>query len=431
MPASRRPSVILLGSGRTYRMHAFAEAAAALGAEVVTGDDVPMPLLSRAGSVALALDYRDLPRATDAIVRFARQSPVDAIVGLDDSGTLLAARASAALGLPHNAPEAAEAARNKHAMRCRFAEASVPSPAFRLWRTSDDPRTIAAESRYPCVVKPTMLAGSRGVMRADSPSELVERFERLRRILATERCDEVLVEDYVPGVEVALEGLLEAGRLRVLALFDKPDPMEGPFFEETIYVTPSRLPAEAQGAIIDAATAAAAALGLREGPVHAELRWNERGAFLIEVAARSIGGLCSRTLRFGADISLEELILRHALGLAIDSDGDGRANGVMMIPIPSAGHLRAVDGVDAASSMPGIEKVEITARMNHPLVPLPEGSRYLGFILARADSPEAVEEGLRTAHRRLDFDVDPSGSAASAGPAPSPDSPESTKEPCA
>ena len=307
--------MILLGSGRTYRLGAFAAAAERLGVDVVTGDDVPLPLMNRAAALDLPLDYRDLVRSTEAVVAFARRVPVAAIVGVDDSGTLLAARASQALGLPHNAPEAAEAARDKHLMRCRFAAAGVPSPAFRLWRLSDDPATIAAATRFPCVVKPTMLSGSRGVMRADDPAELAARFARLRGILAHERCDEVLVEDYIPGVEVALEGLLDGGRLRTLALFDKPDPLDGPYFEETLYVTPSRLPADVQAAIEAAAAAAAAALGLREGPIHAELRWNERGPFLIEVAARSIGGLCSQTLRFGTDMSLEELILRQALGL--------------------------------------------------------------------------------------------------------------------
>jgi biotin carboxylase len=368
---------------------------------------VPLPLMNRAAALDLPLDYRDLVRSTEAVVRFARQVPVAAIVGIDDSGTLLAAKASQALGLPHNAPEAAEAARDKHLMRCRFAAAGLPSPAFRRWRLSDDPAVVAADTAFPCVVKPTILSGSRGVMRADDPAELAARFARLRGILAPERCEDVLVEDYIPGVEVALEGLLDGGRLRTLALFDKPDPLEGPFFEETLYVTPSRLPTDVQTDIKDVASAAAAALGLREGPIHAELRWNDEGPWLIEVAARSIGGLCSRTLRFGTDMSLEELILRQALRLPIDAPREGRAGGVMMIPIPAAGHLRAVDGVEAASSVPGIEKVEITARMNHPLVPLPEGDSYLGFIFARGETPDAVESALRSAHDHLRFEIVP------------------------
>ena len=407
MLTPRPRKVILLGSGRTYRLAAFKLAAEKLGVSVVTGDDVPLPMLGRATALDLPLDYRDLVKSTAAVVAFARRVPVAAIVGIDDSGTLLAARASQALGLPHNLPEAAEAARDKHLMRCHFEAAGVPSPRFERWKVTDDPARVAAATRFPCVVKPTMLAGSRGVMRADDPAELATRFARLRTILAGERCDEVLVEDYIPGVEVALEGLLDDGTLRRLALFDKPDPLEGPYFEETLYVTPSRLPLAAQRAIERAAQQAAVALGLRQGPVHAELRYNERGPFLIEVAARSIGGLCSKTLRFGTDMSLEELILRQALGLPVDPFRERRAGGVMMIPIPAAGHLRGVSGVDAASSVPGIESVEITARMNHPIVPLPEGDSYLGFIFARGETPGLVEEALRAAHACLRFEIVP------------------------
>ncbi len=407
--------VILLGSSRTYRTDAFVAAATRLRAEVITGDDVPPPLLPRVAT-GLPLDYRDLVRSTAAIVRYASEHRVLAIVGVDDSGTVLAARASAELGLPHNDPESAEAARSKHVMRCRFAAAGVPSPAFSLHHTDDDPEAFAALVKYPCVLKPTMLSGSRGVMRADTPAELVERFLRLRRILAHERCDEVLVEDYIPGVEVALEGLLQNGRLRVLALFDKPDPLEGPFFEETLYVTPSRLPASVQQAVADTTGHAAASLGLREGPVHAELRINEHGPWMVEVAARSIGGLCSKTLRFGSGMSLEELILRHALSLDTGpAHREAGAGGVLMIPIPRAGILRAVRGVAAAQAVPLVESVEITARTSYPLVPLPEGDSYLGFVFARGESPRAVEDALRSAHARLAFDIVPEIPLASSG----------------
>jgi biotin carboxylase len=407
--------VILLGSARTYRTEAFTAAALRLGADVVTGDDVPLPMLSRTQS-PLPLDYRDFVRATDAIVRFAEDHPVTAILGMDDSGTVLAARASAALGLPHNDPEAAQAARSKHDMRCRFAEAGVPSPAFALHHVGDDPVKLAASVSYPCVIKPTLLSGSRGVMRADTPAQFVERFARLARILAGERCDEVLVEEYIPGVEVALEGLLQEGRLRVLALFDKPDPLEGPFFEETLYVTPSRLPAEVQQAVADAAGHAAVALGLREGPVHAELRINDKGPWLVEVAARSIGGLCSKTLRFGTDMSLEELILRQALRMEIGSlTSATRAGGVLMIPIPRAGILRAVHGIEAAQAVPLVESVEITARTSYPLLPLPEGDSYLGFVFARGESPAEVEAALRAAHACLRFDIVAEMKVAAAG----------------
>jgi biotin carboxylase len=284
----------------------------------------------------------------------------------------------------------------------------VRQPRFRAARTGDDPAALAAQTAYPCVVKPAMLQASRGVMRADTPAEFCERFLRLRRMLARERCDDVLIEEFVPGFEVALEGLLDGGRLEVLALFDKPDPLDGPFFEETIYVTPSRLAQATQAECAAAARTAAAALGLREGPIHAELRVNARGAWLIELASRSIGGLCSKTLRFGVDggASLEELILRQALGLGPPPASDAsRASGVMMIPIPRGGVLRGVSGEADALRVPLIEGLEITARLHQQLLPLPEGDSYLGFLFARGERPADVEAALRAAHARLRFEI--------------------------
>ncbi|HEV2235220.1 MAG TPA: ATP-grasp domain-containing protein, partial [Ktedonobacterales bacterium] len=236
--------------------------------------------------------------------------------------------------------------------------------------------------------------------------------ERVRRMLAAEDgapgADAVLIEDFIPGVEVALEGLVTGGRLRVLALFDKPDPLDGPFFEETIYVTPSRLAPAVQDAIADCAQGSVRALGLREGPVHAELRVNERGPWILEIAGRSIGGLCSSVLRFGSDVCLEELILRHAAGNSLPSlQREQRAAGVMMLPIPKAGILRGYGGVEAAAAVPGIDGVEITAKLRYPLVPLPEGSAYLGFLFAHGATPAEAEQALRTAHALLTFDIRP------------------------
>lgn len=408
------PRLLLLASARTYRNRAFRTAARKLGVEVTLGLDVPPPLLPK-GAGRLALDYRDFSAATAAILAYAQEHPVAAILGVDDSGTVLAARAGAALGLPHNAPDAAEAASDKAVMRARFAAAGVPSPHFSKFSIQDDPEDIAeavGESAigYPCVLKPTRLAASKGVMRADNPFEFLERFERLKRILAKEGCDDLVVESFIPGQEVALEGLLQAGQLTVLALFDKPDPLDGPFFEETLYVTPSRLPDAVQAAITQAAQAACAALGLQEGPVHAELRVNAAGPVLVEVAARSIGGLCSQVLRFthSADVSLEELILRQALGRPVEAaHRETLAGGVMMIPIPAAGLLKGVAGLEAAQAVPGITSIEITAPLNYPVVPLPEGDSYLGFIFARGATPAQVEAALREAHRQLVFEIVP------------------------
>jgi biotin carboxylase len=266
---------------------------------------------------------------------------------------------------------------------------------------------------FPCVVKPLMLSASRGVIRADDEAQFVGAVRRLDRILQTsevsvtgEAARQILIERFVPGREVALEGLLVKGELHVLALFDKPDPLDGPFFEETIYVTPSRLPATVQAEIASCTSRAAQALGLQDGPVHAELRVNRHGPWVIEVAARSIGGLCSRTLRFGTGLSLEELILRHALGMEVPTlERERRAAGVMMLPVPRAGVLKEVRGQAEALAVPGIDEVAITAHPGQDLVPLPEGASYPGFIFARAESPERVEAALREAHRRLEFVV--------------------------
>lgn len=256
------------------------------------------------------------------------------------------------------------------------------------------------------MVKPEDLNGSRGVIRANDRDELLSAARRLVQLIGPGR--HFLVEEYMPGVEVALEGILDGGELQVLALFDKPDPLEGPFFEETIYVTPSRLPEAVQTDIAATTAQAARALGLEMGPIHAELRINDRGAWIVEIAGRSIGGLCSRTLRFGTDASLEELILRQATGLSLAGlTRKGQAGGVMMIPIPEAGILRGVQGLEKAKAVSGIDDVQITAQMNYPLVPLPEGDAYLGFIFAAGDSPEEVEASLRAAHAELRFEILP------------------------
>ncbi|MBE7474702.1 MAG: phosphoribosylglycinamide synthetase [Anaerolineae bacterium] len=404
------PRVILLMRATTYRARPFLEAAARLGIEVVKGIDMP-PELAEYWHAPLGLQFDQPEQAVEAIVEFARRNPVQAILAVDDSATVLAALASEALGLAFNSSEAALAARNKYRMRQLLSAAGVPCPNFRLYDMADNPTQVAAEVEYPCVVKPLLLSGSRGVIRANNPAEFEAAFRRLGRLLASMQrvpgSTGILVENFIPGFEVALEGMLDRGQLKVLALFDKPDPLDGPFFEETIYVTPSRLPVSVQTEIADCAAQAAAALGLRQGPIHAELRVNETGPWLVEVAGRSIGGLCSQTLRFGPDVSLEELILRQAVGLEIASwRGDEGARGVMMIPIPGAGLLKRVDGVEAARQVPGIESVEITAQLYQPLVPLPEGESYLGFIFARANEPAEVEAALRQAHARLHFEVE-------------------------
>jgi biotin carboxylase len=412
----RPKRVLLLLSPLTYRAGAFLEAAERLGLEVARGVDMPKSLAEywHATSDPLGLDFSRPEEAAGQIAEEAERAPFDAIISVDDSASLLAATASARLGLPHNSPEAALAARDKGRMRELLRAGGAPVPRFERFGLAEDPAELARRVAYPCVVKPLLLSGSRGVIRADDPGEFVAAFNRLRALLVKEgsapEATEVLVEEFIPGFEVALEGLLTDGELRVLALFDKPDPLDGPFFEETIYVTPSRLPDETQRAIAGAAQLAARALGLRTGPVHAELRVNERGPWIVEVAGRSIGGLCSTILEFGAGMSLEELILRHAVGLPLGAasfDRVGAAAGVMMIPIPGAGILTGVEGAEEARRVPGVTGVEISARVGQPITPLPEGASYLGFIFARADDPATAEATLREAHAKLRFGIKP------------------------
>jgi len=383
------------------------EAARRIGVDLTVASERPSTLEAANPAGLLTLDFQHPERAADEAHAFARQHPIDAVVGVDDDSAVVGAAVAERLRLKGNPLQAALAARDKHRQRELLAAARVPVPGFALHRLDEDAREMAKQVVYPCVLKPLRLSASRGVIRADDPASFVAAHARLSALLAG--CDTAfLVEDFVPGYEVALEGLLVNRRLHVLALFDKPDPLDGPFFEETIYVTPSRAPAGLQKSIAQCAERAARALGLTEGPVHAELRYNERGPWLIELAARPIGGRCSAVLRFGDGVTLEELILRHALGMPIPSlEREVVAAGVMMIPIPGAGVLQEVRGIAEAKTVPLVEDVQITAHPGERLVPFPEGSRYPGFIFARGATPAAVETALREAHRRLAFTLLP------------------------
>ncbi|MEE8326804.1 MAG: ATP-grasp domain-containing protein [candidate division NC10 bacterium] len=408
--------LLLLMTTATYRASAFLEAARRLDMPVVVGSDREQALSAANPAGHLTLDFLAPEKATGAIVEFAKHYPIRAVVAADDDGAILAAMAAAALGLPHSGVDAVAAARDKHRMREVLAAAGVPSPRSELVSIDEEPHDVARRVVFPCVVKPLFLSASRGVIRADDPAQFAAAFRRLTAILRRPEvaaeggalAQQVLVETFIPGIEMALEGLLSEGKLRMLALFDKPDPLEGPFFEETIYVTPSRLPAPLQQAIVACTEDAVTALGLQRGPVHAELRLNDQGPWILEIAPRSIGGLCSRALRFGEGISLEELILRDAMGLEVASlQREKQAAGVMMIPIPQAGILREVRGQDEARHVRGIDEIRITIPVGQEVVPLPEGTRYLGFIFARDETPDRVEAALREAHRQLTFHIAP------------------------
>jgi biotin carboxylase len=401
------PRVLLVLPSATYRAPDFLHAAAKLGAEVVVGSEHRQALSESMGDRAITLTLGQPRMAADQIERLAERAPLDAIVAVDDGGTRAAALAAQRLGLRGNPPDAVARARDKAAMREAFAKAGVAQPEWRLGR---DAGALAREVGVPCVVKPLTLSGSQGVIRANTSDEAGAAADRIRSILGDPGAD-LLVERFVPGDEIAVEALLSDGDLEVLAVFDKPDPLDGPYFEETIYVTPSRKPAGTLDRVRQVTTDAAAALGLTEGPVHAEMRIGADGSVtVLELAARSIGGLCSRSLRFGLGVSLEEVILRHALGMPLDHvRRENLASGVMMLPIPRAGTLGGVRGQDEALAVPGVAGLEISIARGRPVEPLPEGDRYLGFLFAKADTPDQVETALREAHALLEVEIGPDG----------------------
>ena len=416
-------TVLLLATTTGYQIRAFGDAAARAGVRLRFASDRCDQLDDPWWDSAIPVRFHEDARSADAIVAALHGAPLDGILAVGDRPTVLAATVAQRLGLPGHPPSAAAASRNKLAARRAFEAAGLLVPAFRPVSLSAALADPAAGVGYPAVVKPLALSGSRGVMRVNDAAECLAAVERLGRLLRApdvrvERDSahgECLVEAFIPGRECAVEGLLTDGALRVLAIFDKPDPLDGPFFEETIYVTPSREEAPVQEAMGQVVAAACRALGLHYGPVHAECRVNERGIYVLEVAARPIGGLCSRALRFdegqsGAGgrgrHSLEDILLRHATGE--DVAGVARESGasaVMMIPIPRRGIYKGVAGVEEATRVPGVEDVRMTTKLDALVLPLPEGHSYLGFIFASAAAPAAAEHAVRAAHAHLRFDI--------------------------
>lgn len=420
---NQRPRVLLLLPTNTYKAADFLAAAERLGVEAIVGSDQKQALEDVAVGRTVTLDLVDSAAAARQIAWMARARPIHAIIPTDDPTAVVAARASEMLGLPHNPYDAAIVARRKNRLRGRLSAAGVRTPRHREIACEPSPpdEVVAAEAAagpFPCVLKPIGLAASRGVIRADDARAFGAAFRRIEAILrrpdVVERTHaelraHILVEEYVEGQEVALEGILSGGRLRTLAIFDKPDPLEGPYFEESIYVTPSRLDEADQRRIEVSVTEAARAVGLVEGPVHAELRLRPgEPPWLIELAARSIGGLCARVLRFGTGVSLEEVILMHALGTDIAPlEREHRAAGVLMLPIPRSGRLVAVKGLEEARALPGIEEITLTATIGQPIEALPEGSAYLGFAFARGAAPAEAEASLRAARARIAVEIEP------------------------
>jgi hypothetical protein len=402
-----------------YQTRSFEDAAHKLGVELVYVTDRCHQLEDPWGDQAIPVHFETPEVAAYTVMEAARGQNVGGILALGDRPAAAAAYAARGLGIRYNHPAAVEACRSKLRAKEIFRDAGLNVPWFQKLPIVPTPEPSLLGISYPCVLKPLSLSASQGVVRANNREEFLAAAARVRRllhspeILATREAnlDQMLVESYIPGREVAVEGLLTDGGLRVLAIFDKPEPLEGPYFEETIYVTPSRLPESVQLAIEKCAKDSVRALGLSHGPIHAEFRINEQGVWPIEVAPRPIGGLCARSLRFSFDgeigpIGLEELLVRHALELpGWNSPREQIASGVMMIPVPMSGVLEAVSGEEAARSIPGITELTITARLHDAIAAWPEGSSYLGFLFARGDIPEEVEQALRQAHEKLSFKI--------------------------
>ena len=402
--AIKQTTAFILPS-EAYRIDDFIEAAGRLGVDVVVATDAHHALAEDMGARLVPIDFDD---PADAAIRIAGASAhMDAIVSVDDRGVEVAAAAAELRQLSHNPPSAVAATRNKATAR-RALDGIVEQPPFRVVNETDDLAGVWEQLGGPVVVKPTGLAGSIGVSRANSLTELIATVAQTRAIQSAHGYlaeTPLLVERFIAGPEIAIEGLLTAGTWDTLAVFDKPDPLEGPHFAETIYVTPSRLSPALLEAIESAAAAACGALGLLHGPIHAEFRIADNGPVLLELAARPIGGLCGRALRFGlADTSLEELIIRNALGERVRGTrlAPG-ASGVAMLPVPVTGTFTGINHVAEAQAISGVTAVEVSRIAGRLVAPVPEESTYLGFVFARGDTPDAVETSLRLAVDTLDI----------------------------
>jgi biotin carboxylase len=409
--------LLILASKLGYQTRGFAEAAQRIGVEAVFATDRCHQLDDPWRDGAIAAHFEQPKEAAARIVAELRERPIHGVLALGDRPTITAACVTRTLGLPGNEPRAVENCRSKLTQREVLRQAGLPVPEFFSFALAEDAEKIARAAPYPCVLKPLALAASQGVIRANNAAEFAAAARRIAALLEKPEVQmlrestlgSILVESYIPGAEVAVECLLDRGRLRVLAIFDKPDPLEGPYFEETIYITPSRHPAAVQQQITACVERTTDALGLTHGPAHLEFRINDRGPWVLEASPRPIGGLCSRALRFGSErILLEELLVRHALGTDVAQfEREPAASGVMMIPVPRSGVLERVEGETDALATPGVEELHITARLHDYIAAWPEGSSYLGFLFARTPEPAQAEAGLRAAHSKLRFTISP------------------------
>ncbi|MBS1256004.1 MAG: Alanine--anticapsin ligase [Deltaproteobacteria bacterium] len=404
-------AVILIIPSASYRSNAFMNAADKLDLKILVVTDNSQVFSDQFPDNIITMNFDHWTEKLDEISEWSDRFNLMAVIGVDEESILLAAIFSQYLGIEHNSIESVMRTKNKLLMRFELKKARMNCPWFRSFSIEKLPDDIIEEINFPCVIKPTFLSASQGVLRVNNEQEFKEGFQILTDLLSQkkikkrggEEANYIMVEEYIPGNEVSIEGIVSQGKLKILAIFDKPEPLEGPTFEETIFVTPTTLSGSMQSSLYETAQQAMETLGIVKGPVHIEVRINSNGNYILECASRSIGGMCSKILEFQGGMSLEELILRSSLGRNIEkSNLSDTAKGVMMMPIKNSGKLKEMRGVEEAISVDGITDLQITIKPGEMLDPLPKGDRYLGFLFAEGKNQEMVIKDLKNAWSKIE-----------------------------
>ena len=403
--------ILFIAPPQSYRIAPYLKAAKELDCDLTIASMGEYSLVSPIAE-GIHIDFADHEAALARLKEHHQQHPFNAVIGGDDLAVELASRLANELGLAHNSPQASLLTRRKDLARAHLQQAGVAVPAHSLIDLTRPLAIQLEQLHYPCVLKPLAMSMSRGVIRVDNTEQAQQACARIESIiqeaLVEEEQQKILAEQYIDGEEIAYEGLLTNGELKTLLFFDKPEPLTGPYFEESYYITPSRQDKDIQQRVYEVVKAACDSYGLVTGPVHAELRVDEDGkVWVLEVAARTIGGECARLVELATEQSLEKLVLSNALSQLHSLPELKGAAGVLMIPTTQAGVLRRVEGVMAAQNVEGIKEVVLSVREGHQLVPLPEGSSYLGFMYGLAETPEQVEQALREAHAKLNVVIAP------------------------
>ena len=398
--------LLLVSHHNSYRIAPYIKAALNLGLEVTIASQGKHSLVTEVAN-GLHIDFDDVNAAHKEILKENQKRPFTGILGSDDQTVELAAYAAKTLKLPHNPPRAALYSHRKDLARAQLSLTGCPVPIHCLLDLNLPVKNQMAGLPWPCVIKPLNMSASRGVIRTNNKDEFITACERLRPIIADSQEEfeqrHLLIEDYIDGIEIAYEGFLQNGELETITIFDKPDPLTGPYFAETIYVTPTALSDELQLSIKKVIQKACLAYGLRSGAIHAECRIDsENRIWILEVASRTIGGDCARVLD-NENFSIEELAILLAIGQPVTPYIAEQARGVMMIPIRQKGLLKRVEGLLQASKIKHIDKIDIIIGEGHELIPLPEGNQYLGYIFASAESTEQVTAAIREAYALLKF----------------------------